>query len=227
MATIMNRHHLFPISALLVLAIAVSVSAQRPAATPAPNTPTRPAAQPQGPPAASPGAEAPLPVSKIALISTALFLDPKSGIGKFSNTLNKLNDEFKRLKDELNQMQARAQALEAEINKLREAPAGTPIDQRALQAKIDQLEQLKKDIQRKAEDAQASYNKRRDELFAPVEDEVRKALEAFAKARGINVIIDAANVPLLYADTSLDITRAFIADFNSKNPVTATSITPP
>ena len=162
----------------------------------------------------------------MALVSTALFLDPKNGIGKFSSTLNKLNGEFQKIKDELTQLQARAQALEAEINKLREAPAGTPIDQRALQAKIDQLDQLKKDIQRKAEDAQVAYDKRRNELFAPVEDEVRKALEVFAKARGINMIIDANSVPLLYADTSLDITRAFIADFNSKNPVTAT-ITPP
>lgn len=221
------RHKLFPISALMVVAIATSVSAQRPAATPAPTTPTRPAGQPtQTPTTTAPAAEVALPTSKIALISTGLFLDPKEGIGKFSSTLKKLNDEFQKVKDEITQMQTRAGALETEINKLREAPAGTPIDQRTVQTKIDQLEQLKKDTQRKAEDAQVSYDRRRQELFTPVEDEIRRALEAFAKARGINVIIDAAQAPLLYADRSLDITRAFIADFNSKNPVTAT-ITPP
>ena len=221
------RHNLFPISALVVLAIAISVSAQRPAATPAPNTPTRPAPT-QTPAAAAPApvADAALPTSKLALISTGLFLDPKEGIAKFSSTLTKLNGEFQKVKDDITQMQTRAQALETEINKLREAPAGTPIDQRSLQTKIDQLEQLKKDAQRKAEDAQGSYDRRRQELFAPVEEEIRRALEAFAKARGINVIIDAAQAPLLYADRSLDMTRAFIADFNSKNPVTAT-ITPP
>ncbi|HET9711594.1 MAG TPA: OmpH family outer membrane protein [Pyrinomonadaceae bacterium] len=218
------RHNLFPISALVVMAIATSVSAQRPAATPAPNTPTRPA--PTQTPAAAPAADAALPTSKIALISTGMFLDPKDGIAKFSSTLTKLNGEFQKVKDEITQMQTRAQGLETEINKLRDAPAGTPIDQRSLQTKIDQLEQLKKDTQRKAEDAQVSYDKRRQDLFTPVEDEIRRALEAFAKARGINVIIDAAQAPLLYADRSLDITRAFIADFNSKNPVTAT-ITPP
>ena len=221
----MIRHNLFPISALVVLAIAISVSAQRPAATPAPNTPTRPAPT-QTPATTPPVADAALPTSKIALISTGLFLDPKEGIAKFSSTLTKLNGEFQKVKDEITAMQTRAQALETEINKLREAPAGTPIDQRSLQTKIDQLEQLKKDAQRKAEDAQVLYDKRRQELFTPVEDEIRRALEAFAKARGINVIIDAAQAPLLYADRSLDITRAFIADFNSKNPVTAT-ITPP
>ncbi len=208
----------------MVAAIATTVSAQqRPAGQ-------RPAAQPTPTPAApaTPPATVALPTSKMAVIYTDLFLDQKTGIAKFNSVVTKLNGEFQKLKDEINAMQQRAQALEAEINKLREAPAGTPIDQRSLQAKIDQLEQLNKDIKRKAEDAQAAYNRRRQELFAPLQDEIGKALEAFAKARGINVIIDGAQVPLLYAAESIDITRAFITDFNSKNPVTATTtVTPP
>ena len=208
----------------MVAGIATTVSAQqRPAGA-------RPAAQPTPTPAAptTPPATVALPTSKMAVIYTDLFLDQKTGIAKFNSVVTKLNGEFQKLKDEINAMQQRAQALEAEINKLREAPAGTPIDQRSLQAKIDQLEQLNKDIKRKAEDAQAAYNRRRQELFAPLQDEIGKALEAFAKARGINVIIDGAQVPLLYAAESIDITRAFITDFNSKNPVTATTtVTPP
>jgi outer membrane protein len=162
----------------------------------------------------------------MGVIYTDLFLDQKTGIAKFNSVVNKLNGEFQKTKDEINGMQTRAQALEAEITKLRDAPAGTPIDQKSLQTKIDQLEQMKKDIQRKSEDAQAAYNRRRQELFTPLQDEIGRALEAFAKARGINVIIDGAQVPLLYAADSIDITRAFIADFNSKNPVTAAN-TPP
>lgn len=165
-------------------------------------------------------------MSKMAIIYTDLFLDAKTGIAKFGSVIGKLNGEFQKTKDELTQMQTRAQTLESEVTKLRDAPAGTPIDNTALQNKIDQLEQLKKDIQRKAEDAQAAYNRRRQELFAPLQTEIGKALEAFAKARGINVIIDGAQVPLLYAAESTDITRAFITEFNSKNPVTAASTTP-
>ena len=218
----MIRQHLLLISALTVVCVATAVNAQQPAG--------RPAAQPTPTPAAPTAAPATvaLPISKMAVIYTDLFLDQKTGIAKFNTVVNKLNGEFQKLKDEINQMQQRAQALEAEINKLREAPAGTPIDQKSLQAKIDQLEQMKKDIQRKAEDAQASYNRRRAELFQPLQDEIGKALEAFAKARGINVIIDGAQVPLLYAAESIDITRAFITEFNSKNPVSAaTTATPP
>lgn len=213
------RNNLLLISALLVVAFATTTSAQQ--------QPTRPAAQPTATPAPTAPATVALPTSKMAVLYTDLFLDPKTGIAKFNAVVTKLNDEFQKVKDEIQAMQTRAQALETEINKLREAPAGTPIDQRSLQTKIDQLEQLKKDIQRKAEDAQAAYNRRRQELFGPLQEEISKALEAFAKARGINVIIDAAQVPLLYAADSIDITRAFITDFNSKNPATASATPAP
>ena len=211
----MIRHHLFPVSALIVVALAMSVSAQQPAGRPAAAQPT------PNPTAPAPAAQVALPMSKMAVIYTDLFLDPKSGIAKFSSVLTKLNGEFQAVKNELTQMQTRGQQLEDEINKLQTAPAGTPIDQRSLQTKAEQLDQLKKDIQRKGEDAQANYNRRRNELFAPLQEEIGKALEAFAKARGINVIVDAAQVPLLYAADSIDITRAFITEFNTKNPVTA------
>jgi Skp family chaperone for outer membrane proteins len=219
--TIMNRHY-FPLSALMVLALAITASAQRPAANPAPAQPT-----PTPAPAAAAPATVALPMSKMALIYTDLFLDQKNGIGKFNNALAKLNGEFQAVKNEITALQQRATTLEEEINKLRSAPEGTPIDQRSLQTKIDQLEQLKKDIQRKAEDAQAAYNRRRQEIFLPLQEEVGRALEAFAKARGINVILDGTQVPLLYASEAMDITRAFITDFNSKNPVTAVTATPP
>lgn len=223
----MFRKYLFPISALIVVAFATTICAQQPAATPAASPAARPTATPAT--AAPVQASVPLPTSKMAVIYTDAFLDQKTGIAKFNSVLGKLNGEFQQVKNELDQLQKRAQALEAEINKLREAPAGAPPpDQRTIQAKIDQLDQLKKDFQRKSEDAQAAYNRRRQELFMPLQDEIGKALEAFAKARGINVIIDAAQVPLLYAAESIDITRAFITDFNTKNPVTAaTTPTPP
>jgi outer membrane protein len=77
------------------------------------------------------------------------------------------------------------------------------------------------ELKRKGEDAEAAYNKRRAEIFMPLQQDIGKALEAFAKARGITVIVDGSQIPVAYAADSLDITRAFINDFNSKNPATA------
>lgn len=221
----MIRNYALP-AAALVAVISVSAIAQRPA-TPPPGPRPTPAASAAAQPTPAPSAPTnmQLPTSKMAVIYTDLFLDPKNGITKFNAVLTKLNGEFQKVKDELTQTQQRAQTLQDEITKLQQA-TGAPIDQRALQAKVDQLEQLKKDIQRKGEDAQAAYNRRRQELFAPLQTEVGNALEAFAKARGINAIIDGTQVPLLYAAESIDITRAFITEFNSKNPATAVT-TPP
>jgi outer membrane protein len=99
-------------------------------------------------------------------------------------------------------------------------------DPNAIRQKRDQLAQLSTEFKRKGEDAEAEYNKRRQVIFTPLQQDIGKALEAFAKARGITVIVDASQVPLVYAADNIDITRAFIADFNSKNPATA-SVTQP
>ncbi|MBA2527421.1 MAG: OmpH family outer membrane protein [Pyrinomonadaceae bacterium] len=173
------------------------------------------------PAAATPQTGAALPESKIALIYSDAFLDPKTGIARFNTALSTLNREFQPRQTELQQLQQKIQQLNDEVEKTKGVA-----EPRALQTKVDQLEQWNKDLKRKGEDAQSAYTKRRGEIFAPLEDDIKKNLEAFAKQRGINVIIDGSQVPVVYAADSIDVTRAFINDFNSKNPATA-SITPP
>jgi Skp family chaperone for outer membrane proteins len=124
----------------------------------------------------------------------------------------------------LDGMRTRITQLTDEINKLQQA--GTPVDPKSVQAKADQLDALKKDYQRKGEDATAAYNKRRTEIFGPLQEDIGKSLEAYAKQRGITVIIDGSQVPVLYAADSIDITRAFIQEYNSKNPATASTAAP-
>ena len=194
MANSMKKFH-YLLFAIVGLLASTSAFAQRPA-TPQATPAARPAAQvtptPSAPPATTSTA---LPVSKMGVIYTEAFLDSKNGIVKFTNTLTKLNAEFQKQKDELTQLNQRATTLQSEIDKLKSAPAGTPIDAKSIQTKTDQLDSLKREIQRKAEDAQTAYNRRRGELFAPLQEEIGRALEIFAKARNINVIIDATQVP--------------------------------
>ncbi|HEV7842808.1 MAG TPA: OmpH family outer membrane protein [Pyrinomonadaceae bacterium] len=161
--------------------------------------------------------------AKIAIIDTGAFFDQKQGIGRFTILLTNLNREFQPRQTELDGMRTRIAQLTDEISK--QQGAGV-VDQKSLQAKADQLDQLKKDYQRKGEDATAAYNKRRQEIFGPLQEDIGKQIEAFAKQRGISIIIDAAQVPLLYAADSIDITRAFIQEYNSKNPATASTAAP-
>ena len=120
------------------------------------------------------------------------------------------------------------QTLQTKINTLTKEIEDTQnvADPNAIRQKRDQLAQMSTEYKRKGEDAQAAYNKRRQEIFLPLQQDIGKALEAFAKARGITVIVDGSQVPVVYAADSIDITRAFINEFNSKNPATA-SVTRP
>ena len=179
-------------------------------------------AQPRPAGSAAPQTAAAVPDSKIALIYSDAFLDAKTGIARFGTLVGTLNREFQPRQTELQTLQQKITALADDITKT--APVADP---RTTQTKQDQLDQMKKDFQRKGEDAQAAYDRRRKEIFTPLQDDIGKALEAYAKSHNINVIIDASQVPLVYAADALDITRAFINDFNSKNPATAAVTTPP
>ena len=166
-----------------------------------------------------------VPVSKVAVIFSAAFQDPKLGIAKFNVLLTQLNSKYQKTQDELNNTAKTINSLQDEVKKLQESTA--PVSPQTIQQKLDQIDQMKKDYQRRGEDAQANYQRERQQVFAPLQDDVGKALDAFAKARGITLVIDASQVEgILYAADGIDITKAFISEYNSKNPATASNTTP-
>jgi Skp family chaperone for outer membrane proteins len=197
----------------LLTAAAFCVSAQQKPAQPKPTTPA-------APPATAPQTSVAVPDSKMAMLYSDAFLDPKNGIARFNSLLTTLNREFEPRRTDLQGLQTRINTLTKEIEDTQSVA-----DPNAIRQKRDQLAQVSTEFKRKGEDAEAAYTRRRQEIFLPLQQDIQKALEAFAKARGITVIVDGSQVPLVYAADSLDITRAFIADFNSKNPATA-SVTP-
>jgi Skp family chaperone for outer membrane proteins len=212
----------FAVALVFVVTIAAQRSSgqgglapSRPQATP---SPARSRAVTQ--PSTTAPATVNVPVSRIAIIYSADFQDAKNGIAKYIVTVNKLNAEFQPLQNELSETAKKLNQQQAEIN------ANPNLPPAQLQAKLDQLDQQKKVYQRKGEDAQASYQKRRNELLAPLQEEVGRALDAYAKAHGITMIIDGSQIPIAYAATSIDITKAFVAEYNSKNPVTASATAP-
>src|SRR5258706_16259862 len=92
-------------------------------------------------------AAGPIPDSKIAVIYSAEFTDAKTGIARFGTLVNALNKEFDVKKKELDALTLRAQQLNDEIEKTKNVA-----DQKQIQLKMDQLEQLKVDLKRKGED---------------------------------------------------------------------------
>ena len=204
---------IYPAIVGFVLAMGVSSAAGQRPATPA----TQPSAAPQ--------AGAQIPDSRIALIYSDDFRNTKTGIARYNALMNGLAAEFAKPQQELNQMAQRIQQLQDELTRLQSG--AVPVAPEQIRAKSDQLDQLKKEYQRRGEDGQAAYKKRHDEVMTPLNEDINKALAAYAKAHGITVIIDGSQVPMIYVDDKVDITRAFINEFNSKNPPPPASTTRP
>jgi len=162
-----------------------------------------------------------VPETKLALVETDYFLDEKAGIMRLVSAAKKVETEFQPRRTELQNLQAQIDKLTADLQK------ASPVqDPKVSAQQQDAIDQKKRDLQRKSEDADAAWKKKLQDVMSPIYDDIGKALDAYAKAHGITLILDASKVQgIVSADSSLDITKAFITEFNAKNPATA-SLTP-
>jgi Skp family chaperone for outer membrane proteins len=182
----------FPvIAALFATLFAASASAQ----TTAPPVATTPAA----------------PI-KIAIIDTDAFNDTKNGVKKLVSAYAQIDTELKPKRDEIVTKNNRLQAL------AQKASAGT-----ITAAEADEADNLKRDIQRKQEDGQKLLETLTRQRTTSIFTDLNTALQNYAKLRGFDLVVDIAKMQgsILLINQSIDITNAFIADFNAKNPGTA------
>ena len=171
-------------------------------------TQTRPGANPAAPanrPAAAP--------AKIATIDSSAFADEKAGIGRVMAAMKTLEAKFQPLRTELRGMRDRLNTMRADIDKKRSIQ-----DQRMTAQQIEAADQLEVTIKRKAEDAQASYQKESVAAMEPLQKDIFNALTAYSQSKGISLLIDLTRVPVIYAAPTLDITKEFIADYNRTHP---------
>jgi Skp family chaperone for outer membrane proteins len=201
------------IRAIAAVAFFAAISAASVVAQPKPTT--TPA------PATTGSATGNVPDTKLALVDTDQFLDEKAGIVRLVTAAKKVENEFLPRRTELQTLQAQIDKMTADLQK-----AAPVQDQKVSAQQQDAIDSKKRELTRKTEDAQSQYQKRLQEMLGPVYDDIGKALDAYAKAHGITLILDVTKIQgIVSAADSLDITRAFITEFNSKNPATA-SLTP-
>ena len=131
--------------------------------------------------------------------------------------LKRVDGEFQPRRTELQTLQQQIEKATADLTKAQPLQ-----DARVSQQQADKIEGMKTDFKRKGEDAQAAYQKKLQDVLGPIYDDIGKALDTYAKAHGITLILDVTKIQgILSASESLDITRPFITEFNSKNPATA------
>lgn len=173
-------------------------------------TQTRPANP--GAPASRPGAAGPV---NIAIIDSSAFSDEKAGIARVMVAMKAIEAKFQPLRTELRGMRERLNTMRSDIEKKRSIQ-----DARMTAQQTEEADRLEIQIKRKAEDAQASYQKESLASLDPLQKDIGNALIAYSQAKGISLVLDVNRVPVVYAASALDITKDFIADYNRTHPAT-------
>jgi Skp family chaperone for outer membrane proteins len=155
---------------------------------------------------------APAPTN-VAIIDSSAFADEKAGIARVMAGMQQIETKFQPLRAELRGMRERLNTMRTDIQKKRQVQ-----DPNLTAQQTEQADRLELEIKRKAEDAQASYQKESVAVLEPLQKDIGTALIAYAQARGITLLIDVNRVPVVYAAASMDITKDFIADYNRTHP---------
>lgn len=155
---------------------------------------------------------APAPTT-VAIIDSSAFSDDKAGIARVMVAMQQIETRFTPLRAELRGMRERLNTMRSDIQKKRLIQ-----DPKMTAQQTDEADRLEVQIKRKAEDAQTSYQKESMTILDPLQKEIGTSLVAYAKSKGISLLIDANRVPVVYAAEQLDITKEFIADYNRTHP---------
>ncbi|HKG47107.1 MAG TPA: OmpH family outer membrane protein [Pyrinomonadaceae bacterium] len=156
------------------------------------------------------------PTANVAIIDSSAFSDEKAGIGRVMAAMQQIETKFQPLRAEIRGMRDRLNTMRADIQKKR------PVQDPKLTAQqTEEADRLEVQIKRKAEDAQASYQRDSLAVLDPLQKDIGTALTAYAQSKGITLLIDANRVPIVYAAANLDITKDFIADYNRTHPAGA------
>ena len=152
----------------------------------------------------------------VAIIDSSAFGNDKAGIARVMVAMQQIETRFTPLRTELRGMRERLETLRSDIQKKRLIQ-----DPKMTAQQTDEADRLEVQIKRKAEDAQSTYQKESLAVLDPLQREIGTSLVAYAKSKGITLLIDANRVPVVYAAEQLDITKEFIADYNRTHPAGA------
>jgi len=160
--------------------------------------------------------------TKIAIVNSDAFGSEKTGVTKLINAYKALEAEFKPTTDDLAATSSKLDALVKEIQQLQAqvntSQGDTTALRKTIEQKTDDGTRMQIDFKRKQEDAKARLDKRQVEVTGPVVKEISAALEAYGKKNSIDMIIDVSKIDgsILVINPAMDITDAFIKDFNLK-----------
>lgn len=194
------------LAALALQLLGVSALAQQPGAG-APQKPAAPVLLPKG---------------KIAVINTGAFQEK---VEEFKAKIESLSRQFEPRVKEVQGLADKINALETTLKSQNGVLAPAKIAEMT-----ENLDSMKRDYKRKAEDLEADAGRARNRAFEPITGKLGKFAEDYTAKRGIVMLVDIANAlqsgTVIWFDPRSDVTQDFINEYNKANPV-ATAATKP
>jgi Skp family chaperone for outer membrane proteins len=192
----------FAISALFSLVAFAQTTPQPPRSTPK-------TAQDSGSGAGAQG--------KIAVINTGAF---RVGIGEFKATLEALNKEFEQQYNELTGLQKQIDDLKNKVQ-----AEGPKVQPSVRNGWMEQGAQLEKTLKRKTEDYQFLFQKRGQEVVAPILASINKFFDQYCQQRNIVMVLEgevaqSSNL-LVWNAPAVEITQDFMDEYNKAHPAPA------
>lgn len=177
----------------------------------------------QQPGAAVPAGPAVLPKGKIAVINTTAF---QQNVEEFKAKIDSLTRQFEPRVKEVQGMADKINALETTLKQQSGVLAPAKVAEMT-----ENLESMKREYKRKAEDLEADANRARDKAFEPISAKLGKFAEEYTAKRGIVMLVDLANAvqsgTVIWFDPRSDVTQDFINEYNKANPVATAATKPP
>lgn len=129
-----------------------------------------------------------------------------------------LEAKFMPKRQEIEKRQAEIQALQQQLR----ASSNTASEEQKNKLMRD-IDAKQKSLQRDGEDASAELDQEQQKLFQEIGGKVMAVIDKYASDNGFAVVIDvsAQSSPVLYASTSVDITRQVVETYDKNAPTAA------
>ncbi len=135
-----------------------------------------------------------------------------------------LEAKFMPKRQEIEKRQAEIQALQQQLR----ASSNTASEEQKNKLMRD-IDTKQKSLQRDGEDASAELDQEQQKLFQEIGGKVMAVIDKYASDNGFAVVIDvsAQSSPVLYASTSVDITRQVVETYDKNAPTAAPATAAP
>jgi outer membrane protein len=198
---------------LLASAIGVGSMASAGKALAQASTPSAPSA-PSPAEAAGPSASPNVPASaKVAIIN---FQQAVAATNEGQRNFAQLRTKF-----EPKQAQLKAQNDEIDSLKKQLQDAGSSLSEPERESRLRTIDEKTKSLQRSAEDAQNEASGAMNDMYQQLAQKVYAVLDAYSNQNKFTVVLDtsAQQTPVLWANGSVDITKAIVEAYNAKSGV--------